>query len=282
MAQCNICGSEIAFLDRVKAPQLTRCKICSGKLHEAHQYWMNIIERAFLSEGVSPQLEQEVYRNFQVLRMPPDLGQSVIHRLHYLRNLSEIRWGHVPIIHAGIHIDSDEVAHFSLSTAYHKQNKQIRFVPGHLIGTNKKMYFISQTGKDSMTLDWNNVVRVDAYPYSPQFQSQLIQMQVAKGAGGGYYSVPDSLYAKTIIDTLVRLWKRQLVLYKEQSTQGEIPKHIQNAVMQRDGGRCVQCGYSGEYIEFDHIIPRSKGGTNTVDNIQLLCRRCNLKKGDRI
>lgn len=107
-------------------------------------------------------------------------------------------------------------------------------------------------------------------------------MQVAKGAGGGYYSVPDSLYTKTIIDTLVRLWKRQLVLYKEQNTHGEIPQHIKNAVFQRDRGMCVQCGYFGEYIEYDHILPRSKGGANTVDNLQLLCRGCNLKKGDRI
>jgi hypothetical protein len=282
MAQCNICSKEIAFLDWVKVPQLHRCKECNTRLNQAQQYWMNIIEQAFLSEGVSQQLEQDVYKNFQVLRMPPDLGQKVIQRLQYLRMLSELRWGFVPVIRADIHIDSDEVAHFSLLATYHKQNKQIRLVPGRLIGTNKKMYFISQTGKDSMTLDWNNVVRVNAYPYNQQLQSQLIQIQVAKGPGGGDYRVSDSLYTKTIIDTLVRLWKRELVLYKEQNTHGEIPQHTKNAVFQRDGGRCVQCGYSGEYIEYDHRIPRSKGGTNAVDNIQLLCRRCNLKKGDRI
>jgi 5-methylcytosine-specific restriction endonuclease McrA len=35
-------------------------------------------------------------------------------------------------------------------------------------------------------------------------------------------------------------------------------------------------------LEFDHVIPHAKGGSNTDNNIQLLCRGCNLKKSDRI
>lgn len=90
-----------------------------------------------------------------------------------------------------------------------------------------------------------------------------------------------AFYSKIFIDTLVRLWKRQIVLYKENNVLGSIPQHVKNAVFKRDSGKCVQCGYDGEYIEYDHIIPRSKSGPNTVENVQLLCRKCNLQKGNR-
>nr|WP_284507468.1 HNH endonuclease [Caballeronia sp. AZ7_KS35] len=60
-----------------------------------------------------------------------------------------------------------------------------------------------------------------------------------------------------------------------------IPRVVQREVWQRDGGRCVECS-TREKLCFDHIVPFSRGGSNTVRNIQLLCERCNLTKGNRI
>lgn len=81
------------------------------------------------------------------------------------------------------------------------------------------------------------------------------------------------------------MWKRQLVFLAENKAHGSVLDHVKSAVLQRDQGRCVQCGSDadgGKYLEYDHILPRSEGGTNTVENIQLLCRMCNLKKGTRV
>lgn len=60
-----------------------------------------------------------------------------------------------------------------------------------------------------------------------------------------------------------------------------IPPRVRMYVWQRDQGRCVECG-SKENLHYDHIIPWSKGGSNTERNIQLLCESCNLSKSDKI
>ena len=59
-----------------------------------------------------------------------------------------------------------------------------------------------------------------------------------------------------------------------------IPKQVREAVKIRDRDRCRVCGSKSEYMEFDHITPYSKGAPASVANIQLLCRKCNLKKRD--
>ena len=56
-----------------------------------------------------------------------------------------------------------------------------------------------------------------------------------------------------------------------------IPERVRHEVWRRDQGRCVDCG-SRERLEFDHIIPISKGGSNTARNIELRCEACNHRK----
>jgi 5-methylcytosine-specific restriction endonuclease McrA len=60
-----------------------------------------------------------------------------------------------------------------------------------------------------------------------------------------------------------------------------IPAHVRREVWRRDQGRCVQCE-SQVRLEYDHIIPFSKGGSNTARNIQLLCEKCNRAKSNQI
>jgi len=60
-----------------------------------------------------------------------------------------------------------------------------------------------------------------------------------------------------------------------------IPDDVRLFVWQRDEGKCVKCGGT-ERLEFDHIVPVAKGGSNTERNIQLLCEACNRAKGTNI
>ena len=52
-------------------------------------------------------------------------------------------------------------------------------------------------------------------------------------------------------------------------------------VWERDGGRCVRCG-SQQELQYDHIIPLSRGGADGAGNLQLLCATCARAKGDAI
>ena len=46
--------------------------------------------------------------------------------------------------------------------------------------------------------------------------------------------------------------------------------------------KCSHCGrkFRKKYIDIDHIVPRSRGGTNDLSNLQALCRYCNRSKGN--
>ncbi len=62
----------------------------------------------------------------------------------------------------------------------------------------------------------------------------------------------------------------------------EVPPDVKMLVWDRDRGMCAKCG-STEELHFDHIIPFSKGGSSLdPKNIQVLCSKCNMAKGDRI
>jgi len=62
---------------------------------------------------------------------------------------------------------------------------------------------------------------------------------------------------------------------------------LREKIKQRDGYACKMCGVSVEkepnlLLEIDHIIPVSRGGMTTEDNLQTLCWRCNRSKGAKV
>jgi len=67
----------------------------------------------------------------------------------------------------------------------------------------------------------------------------------------------------------------------EKRRRTRIPREVRRIVFERDGGCCQECGSDFD-IQYDHIIPFSRGGSNTVENIEILCAPCNIAKSDTI
>ena len=59
------------------------------------------------------------------------------------------------------------------------------------------------------------------------------------------------------------------------------PAGTRERVYARDGHCCVACGAT-ERLTLDHRIPRSRGGADTEENLQVMCFRCNQAKGNRM
>ena len=59
-------------------------------------------------------------------------------------------------------------------------------------------------------------------------------------------------------------------------------KITRRAVFARDQWTCQYCGEERGTLTVDHVIPRSKGGPSTWDNIVAACAPCNRRKGDRL
>jgi 5-methylcytosine-specific restriction endonuclease McrA len=65
-----------------------------------------------------------------------------------------------------------------------------------------------------------------------------------------------------------------------------VPRHearkiTRRAVFARDDYLCQYCG-SGSKLTVDHVVPRSRGGRSSWDNVVTSCAPCNLRKGDRL
>jgi 5-methylcytosine-specific restriction endonuclease McrA len=70
------------------------------------------------------------------------------------------------------------------------------------------------------------------------------------------------------------------LITKDRYSKVPIPSELRWQVWERDNFTCKLCG-SRTYLHADHVIPESKGGETTLENLQTLCRRCNSKKGNK-
>jgi hypothetical protein len=116
----------------------------------------------------------------------------------------------------------------------------------------------------------------------------LVTVDGASG-GGSVWSAAEPYVVHGVIGAaaglvaalaLTLLWRRPAAVAAA-PRRAAIPQRVRHEVWRRDRGSCVECG-SRARLEFDHIIPVSRGGSNTTRNIELRCEPCNRRKGARI
>ncbi len=56
---------------------------------------------------------------------------------------------------------------------------------------------------------------------------------------------------------------------------------IREYLLEKWGRKCAYCSKEGIPLEIDHVVPKSKGGSNRVSNLTIACRSCNEKKGNK-
>ncbi|WP_320673900.1 HNH endonuclease [Prochlorococcus sp. MIT 1341] len=77
-----------------------------------------------------------------------------------------------------------------------------------------------------------------------------------------------------MLPTVIRLRQFVRVPFRE------LPLTRRN-ILQRDNHCCQYCGYRGPKLSIDHVIPRSRGGEDTWENVTTACLGCNVSKGSR-
>jgi 5-methylcytosine-specific restriction endonuclease McrA len=75
-----------------------------------------------------------------------------------------------------------------------------------------------------------------------------------------------------------------VIALKEYVAQSRRPAFTRFNVFLRDRFTCQYCGHHGaaEWLTFDHVVPRSRGGRTVWRNVVTACARCNLTKGNRL
>jgi 5-methylcytosine-specific restriction endonuclease McrA len=90
-----------------------------------------------------------------------------------------------------------------------------------------------------------------------------------------------STYDKTVHSPSFEMKLPSVVCLKSYIKPSRNPAFTRFNVFLRDRFTCQYCGARDE-LTFDHLIPRSKGGMTTWDNVVTACSPCNLQKGGQL
>ncbi|MEU1953160.1 TerD family protein [Nocardia rhamnosiphila] len=239
----------------------------------ALQYVERRVAFAFADGQITAEEFDEVEYAVTELGLSGPLIDELRSRMARGRALSRLREGDLPAIATpGLHLDAEELVYLDIDATHIRElARGPKHTDGRLIVSTKKLRFVGAGA--GVELPWSRIVSVAA-------EYDAVVVAATSARGGATFAVTDPEYLAAALEGALRIAKR-LVLAPGQRDSRSIPQEVKAEVWQRDGGRCVECGDS-HYLEFDHVIPLSRGGATSAANLQILCRGCNRTKGANI
>lgn len=210
--------------------------------------------------------------------LAPELAAYIRSELARLQQLTDITDGRMPtVLISGFMLDAGERGFFE-GEAVHTRVRQLRSgvveerTEGTVAITDTRLMFKSDTRSFEIRL--RRVLSIEPVRGGLEIRS-------GGRADGCLFFRRDPDIPAALLRKAVSLAKQTSLEATSERRSRSIPRDVRQRVWQAYGGACAECGAT-DYLEFDHIVPVAKGGSNSEQNVQLLCRRCNLRKSDRI
>lgn len=194
-------------------------------------------------------------------------------QIEELKEIARLRSGELPKVITGKLLESGEICHLEADCTYEWDTRtKTNQACGELLVTSSRVLFFSPSKNFSFS---------PSKIHDIEYRRGRVYLKTSTSKGTGTYISRSARRLAAILEGLVRRHNYLITEGFSTAYTRHIPPEVRREVWHRDNGRCVQCGAT-QYLEFDHIIPHSRGGANTVGNVQLLCRKCNNDKRDRI
>jgi hypothetical protein len=257
---------------------LTEGELRQAVRPQAQVYVEHVLADVKMDGRVSDAEQQSLQWLLTTFGLDAEFCSYVWGEIQKVQTFARIAEGRLPAVQVqGVALRAGEIAHHQCPAVYVqvKQTKSgTRAVrhDGHATITDTRVIFSSPT--KSFDLNLRRVVSL------LPLHGGGVEVRAATG-GGQYYLQGDAALATAIFNTAVGKANQTIIERLDGASTRHISREVRQRVWQQYGGRCADCGAT-QYLEFDHIVPVAKGGSNGEANVQLLCRGCNQRKSDSI
>lgn len=240
-----------------------------------HGFLNRVLVDICADNDISHEEEASINAACQFLNPSQQLKIEIKERINRVKHIQEIKLGRIThIIGLPIITKTDESIwhHKEQAELIRASTNKVNFYTGDIYITSQRVIFESREHPVEIAL--SNILKIDSNP-SDLFISGKTKKTTCQ------FRVKDSDILEAYLEQAIAKFHRKLNIRETSGNTRKISQEVKQKVWTRDGGQCVECRAT-DYLEFDHIIPFSKGGSSSENNIQLLCRRCNLAKSDRL